>query len=324
MDIYDIVCELLTEPRLQHLDDETQPRYLTMAYKAPPDIDALEDPNSKISRFYTEDERDLLAVFFTTAKVLYWTGFFDQAAKIVLKVGPLRYGAKLHTTQIRNENSYFGCVEQLLEYAPREPAPESAPMLYVVGDSHTLPLSWRQISINGVTHVLRPLLVTGCKCWHLRPESKFYPKFNFEQAISRVPSGSRVMFVFGEIDCREGMLLAVDRGYHENMREAMVNTIRMYTKLLSSIAESKNLEVFVHPAAPVLNPTRHIVLEFDATMPTFVSGKPRLHWLQFHTKLLDASTGNLLPEYRLDDTHLNPAYIPVLEAAVNEAVKSKA
>ncbi len=30
---------------------------------------------------YTEEERDLLAVFFTLAKVLYWTGFFDESAR---------------------------------------------------------------------------------------------------------------------------------------------------------------------------------------------------------------------------------------------------
>ncbi len=29
--------------------------------------------------------------------------------------------------------------------------------------------------------MLRPALVTGLKHWHLRPESNFYPKKNFER-----------------------------------------------------------------------------------------------------------------------------------------------
>lgn len=31
--------------------------------------------------------------------------------------------------------------------------------------------------------VLRPALVTGLKHWHLRPESSFYPKKNFERCV---------------------------------------------------------------------------------------------------------------------------------------------
>eukprot|EP00301_Raphidiophrys_heterophryoidea_P022435 c6592_g1_i1.p1 GENE.c6592_g1_i1~~c6592_g1_i1.p1 ORF type:complete len:745 (-),score=205.10 c6592_g1_i1:98-2281(-) len=310
---------ILTQDALRTLDDD-RPHHLTIEYNAPPDIDTIDEPDKPATRHYTEKERDLLALFFTAAKVLYWTGYFDESARIVNLVTALRHGAKLHMTQIRNENSYFGCVEQLLASVPREPPKPDAPFLYVLGDSHSMPLAWRTVKIAGVEHVMRPFLVTGCKCWHLRPESKFYPKYNFQQAISHVPDGSRVMFVFGEIDCREGMLHAVERGYHETRRDAMTNTIGIYTDVLQSLAETKNLEVFVHPAAPVLNPTRSMVLEFDAMLPMFVAEYPRLHWLQFHMKLLD-SHGNLVPDYRLDDTHLNPRYIPLLAEALTDAVK---
>ena len=55
----------------------------------------------------------------------------------------------------------------------------------------------------------RPALATGCKIWHLRKESDFFPKANFEVAISAIPQKSPVIFCFGEIDCREGLLVAV-------------------------------------------------------------------------------------------------------------------
>ncbi len=59
--------------------------------------------------------------------------------------------------------------------------------------------------------MLHPLLVTGCKIWHLRPESRFYPKLQFFNTIRKLPPRAQVVMLFGEIDCREGLLLAVER-----------------------------------------------------------------------------------------------------------------
>jgi hypothetical protein len=45
--------------------------------------------------------------------------------------------------------------------------------------------------------------------WGLEPvspatDSTFYPKRNFYSVISGIPQGASVIFLFGEIDCREG------------------------------------------------------------------------------------------------------------------------
>jgi hypothetical protein len=34
--------------------------------------------------------------------------------------------------------------------------------------------------------MLRPMLVTGLKCWHMRDEEDFYPKVNFDSVVSKV------------------------------------------------------------------------------------------------------------------------------------------
>ena len=74
---------------------------------------------------------------------------------------------------------------------------------------------------------LLPQLVTGLKIWHLRPESSFYPKVNFENVMSlsmytsyilvmyAVPEGSDIIFLLGEIDCREGFLVSVEKCKYE-------------------------------------------------------------------------------------------------------------
>lgn len=56
-----------------------------------------------------------------------------------------------------------------------------------------------------------PTLPACLQIWHLRPESTFYPKAQFQKALRHVPDGAQLAMLFGEIDCREGLLLAVQK-----------------------------------------------------------------------------------------------------------------
>lgn len=71
--------------------------------------------------------------------------------------------------------------------------------------------AWQRLEVFGKEHVLVPKLVTGCKVWHLRKESRFYPKTGFEKVMESIPNNSSVILIFGEIDCREGISLAVEK-----------------------------------------------------------------------------------------------------------------
>lgn len=53
----------------------------------------------------------------------------------------------------------------------------------------------------------------------LRPQSRFFTKLNFNNAVDSIPDGSTVIFGFGEIDCREGILLAVARDRYADLEE---------------------------------------------------------------------------------------------------------
>ena len=43
--------------------------------------------------------------------------------------------------------------------------------------------------------MLVPRLVTGCKIWHLRPQSTFFTKAAWHEAICSIPSGSQAVVV---------------------------------------------------------------------------------------------------------------------------------
>ena len=62
---------------------------------------------------------------------------------------------------------------------------------------------------------------TGVKAWHLRKESDFYPKYGFNKLAESIPRGSCVIFMFCEIDCREGILRAYEKARYESIEDGM-------------------------------------------------------------------------------------------------------
>ena len=111
--------------------------------------------------------------------------------------------------------------------------------IYVIGDSHTLTYAWQEVTVKNIPRLLFPLLVTGVKVinlpftfstlnsssfstlqiWHIRDESDFYTKHSFYKSVDQIPYGSDVISIIGEIDCREGFLVSVDRLRYKDVRD---------------------------------------------------------------------------------------------------------
>lgn len=198
------------------------------ASSTPPEVRSaaeLPPPPGLAKVTYRTRQLEELAALLTAVKVLFINGALSTAAELCTLLQPLRQASAqpLHETLIRNENAYFGCVLQLLADHPPPAVPRSPkrlpPPLFVLGDSHCLPPAWRTVTLRGRTRLLHPLLVTGCKIWHLRPgdDSNFYTKVQFHHAVgfnvaaaaAADRSLGQVVLVLGEIDCREGVLQAV-------------------------------------------------------------------------------------------------------------------
>ena len=77
-------------------------------------------------------------------KVLYVGGAVERAKRLVACLEPARQACAipLHQTAIRNEAAFYGCIQQLLDRAAPQllslPS-EAQPIIYLCGDSHTLP-----------------------------------------------------------------------------------------------------------------------------------------------------------------------------------------
>lgn len=67
---------------------------------------------------------------------------------------------------------------------------------------------------------------------------------------------------------------------------------------------------------------RSFVHRMHRVLRRMVDKSKHLRWLDFFERLLDdggAAGDNLHPDYRLDGTHLGPAYVSLLEKALGEA-----
>jgi tetratricopeptide (TPR) repeat protein len=266
---------------------------------------------------YSAAELELLALYFTLCKILYLTGQFSRLTLLGKQLQPLRLERNLHLTTTRNEHAYFACLWELFELLPVIPqqlALETA--IYVVGDSHVLPLAWHQWR----GRLFYPKLTTGCKIWHLRKSSHFYPKHNFLNAIESIPAGAAVLMVIGEIDCRDGFPVSVSRGRYDNIPQACAFTIKIYLKLLRQLVEQRGFRIYIHPVSPALDPTRSIVAIFNQLLADSIRRLSLTHsvyWLDFHSELLTDDQQHLRPECYLDGTHLHPNYLPCLDRALD-------
>jgi lysophospholipase L1-like esterase len=130
---------------------------------------------------------------------------------------------------------------------------------------------------------------------------------------------SAIYTVFGEIDCREGILVAVERLQYRDLAEGIDVAQKHYLKMLQRLQKKREFQIFVHPVPPVMDITRPTCLEWNKRMEAKLHAVPSIAWLDFATGLMTAD-GKLQKQYELDGIHLHPAYIPLLEAALGSDV----
>ncbi|CAI5961060.1 unnamed protein product [Closterium sp. NIES-64] len=273
---------------------------------------------------YNSEQLDVLALLMTTVKALFLGGAVQRAKAVGALVERARLASvtPLHQTLIRNEAAYFGCAFQLLtQYPIPHSLSDSAPKpLFLAGDSHCMAAAWRVVQLRGRPRLLCPVLITGLKAWHLRPESTFFPKASFHRAMQRVPQGSEVVVLFGEIDCREGILISVDRTKYKDVEEGVEVTVDIYIAVLLSLIAARAFEIFVHPVPSVIPETRPLARIYNATLRCrclAAAASPaaggRLHMLDFFNGLLTDDQESLRREFEFDGTHMSPLYVPLLD-----------
>lgn len=234
---------------------------------------------------YSEVELNNLAMMMLCVKILYVTGCLQVIPALMHLIEPLRIGRELHLTAARNEHAYYCCLAGVMKQIPfpmHEKGVEKH-KIYVCGDSHCLSSAWQTLNIKGRDRpcMLVPKLVTGMKMWHLREDTRFFPKENFRYAIESIPDNASVILVFGEIDCREGILMAVEKLKYKTVTKGIRVVINHYLKALSKFVSEKNLRFYIQPVVPVLDVTRKMVKKFNAILQKCVMKHETIQYLDF-------------------------------------------
>lgn len=83
---------------------------------------------------------------------------------------------------------------------------ENDNIIYMLDESHILPLSWQCLNIKNKKYILKPLLVPGLKAYHfsldINNEYNIHETTILNNQLSSIPLNSIVLLVCGEIDCR--------------------------------------------------------------------------------------------------------------------------
>jgi hypothetical protein len=128
-----------------------------------------------------------------------------------------------------------------------------------------------------------------------------------------------VIFNIGEIDCREGILVALERDKYKSLEEGMETVINIFIGVLQELAKKRKFKIYVHPIVPVLNETRSHVLLFNGIYKRIVNQKLKdAVWLNFENEMLLPDQSDLLPAFKLDGTHMHPTYVSLIERCLNE------
>jgi tetratricopeptide (TPR) repeat protein len=298
-----------------------------------------------------EQELALCGMYFTVVKVLFCMGRLDAIPAIVKKVDLVRRIEKMNRTNMKNEHSYYTTVMSVMQYLNSPLLRDVRPLLanrdpvdgklYICSDSHSIPMSWHNLIIDGKPTLTVNRLVTGLKIWHIRDDCDFYPKRNFEAVVETIPIGADALFCFGEIDCREGILKAVDKGIYDTHKEAIIKLLGVYTKRLLAVKAARKLRrLFVLAPLPVLDITRHIVVTFNQFFSVAMSQLDGIIPIDVTDDILVAPTPggpqpNSIPagagesrvlreELVLDSTHMTPLFTQkYLEPAIQRALEQR-
>jgi hypothetical protein len=213
--------------------------------------------------------------------------------------------------------------------------------LYVVGDSHVLSIAWTTVLVptsdaTWQPRLIVPCVVTGVKAWHVRPDTNFFTHAQLHSVMNRLPPGTAtILLSAGEIDCREGIGGPLLEGYNLDFHIHVRRTVQEYVNAVSALSEQYSLQILVMPVAPHAHRSdkngksagrqfrRHLIQAWNGELRMALP-RERVFLLDYEQRLRHAestsSVGYVLnPIYNADFTHMNSAFLPQLESAIQQS-----
>jgi len=245
-----------------------------------------------------------------------------------------------NTVSILTKPAYESCRNSpppSLQYLPNQ-------AIYAIGDSHVLSIGWQTLHIASENHniyrTIVPSPTTGLKAWHAREGTQFFTKHNLDCCLKRLPKSCRsIMLSAGEIDCREGIGGNQLRGFRNDCDDAVRNTVVDYIRAVRKLSCKYSLQVLLLPVAPHAHRSekngkslgrglrRQRMLLWNESLRELCalqesqSDVGQVFLLDYERGLRanneESPVGFVLNRhYNADYTHMNSAFLPLLEKAL--------
>lgn len=192
--------------------------------------------------FNQPEMRGHKADLLTSQALIAWTeGDKDHCRMLVQEASELLTGQE-HYADYRYVNTYINWLQALLKHKMPK-ARDNLPLLYFVGDSHSIALAHAQTKWQGIKHKVHSLLIKGCKAWHLGGEQPNHYKLAFRRIMTEdIPKNKPVVFVFGEIDCRYGEgIFAHCKKHHMDVNTNIQHVVQSYIAFINE--EARQAEI---------------------------------------------------------------------------------
>lgn len=145
-------------------------------------------------------------------------------------------------------NSYNGFLRELFLWYENNPEQVIATgkKLYFIGDSHSLTLANKNITIGKELYKCDVGFIKGCKIWDLVKDGDNKFKYAFEREINSLPDGAKLVLSIGEIDCRYDVGLFMRHKKYETDLHTETNfLLDGYFAKLNEIKKRKNITIIL-------------------------------------------------------------------------------
>ncbi|EKX47573.1 hypothetical protein GUITHDRAFT_106561 [Guillardia theta CCMP2712] len=269
------------------------------------------------------------AVYILFAKLVFVAGQPFWQEKLVLLLSQINNFpdvVKRALQGLTTHWAYFFFISKLMLSMENCPPPETTGCkpLFLVGDSHVLSGAWGRIKLKKTSHYIFPKLVTGLKAWHLREGHQFLTVANLHECMKSLPADAKeIVFVCGEIDCREGIPGAVMKRKYESMQKAVEETVQIFDKAVKYLSKRFSVKMFVLSVCPPSNPQHKDRIEatnlFNKKLKEVYG--PKGTYIDISNDVT-TSEGVLKSDFVCDGTHMNRGILKVLEKQFNSCLKT--
>lgn len=283
-------------------------------------LDPVEFENKEHS-FHME-QLDVFWYFIVLQYTLFTNGYIKTAQSISEAILPNITEFNFTRSVINQEIPTFGLISSLSKSFSDDIIIERP--IYFIGDSNCLTLSYRNLTIDGVKRSILPLFVDGLSVTKLQEKSP--TSVLFWKNVNKIPENSDVILSIGYIDCYQRIFSKISRVEFDSFTDGFIALSAMISNIATDIATKRNCRVFIHPIPPTGLESPLYAQAFNECISKKVLeiNKPNVSFLSFFQHLIEADGKDVKvkKQYVFDGTHLNVTYLPFLEYALNNAMKS--